>query len=416
MFFSPCPVPAAILVALSGISRYNIRVGGIIFPHYVKERSEMFTVLSSEGRARRGRFETPHGAVETPVFMNVGTQAAIKGGLSSADIRGLGCQVELCNTYHLHLRPGDQLIRQLGGLHRFMGWDGPVLTDSGGFQIFSLARLRKITEEGTTFNSHIDGRLVFMSPEDSIDIQSNLGSDIAMAFDECVGLPAEYGYVKNSCERTYRWLGRCKSELERLHREGDVPNPGQVLFGINQGGTYADLRIWHMDAIAEMDLPGYAIGGLAVGESTQEMYDTIEAVEEHMPKDKPRYLMGVGTPSNIIEGVARGVDFFDCVMPARNGRHGHLFTWEGVLNIKNKRYELDESPIDSECGCPVCRNYSRAYLRHLFAAKELLGLRLAVAHNLYFYNTLMSRIRESLEEGTFGAFRAKYSPVLSRRI
>ncbi len=376
----------------------------------------MFELISTCGRARRGRFTTPHGTVETPVFMNVGTQAAIKGGLSSRDLRDLNCQIELCNTYHLHLRPGDELIRKMGGLHKFMGWSGPVLTDSGGFQIFSLAKLRKITEEGTAFNSHIDGRRIFMSPEDSIRIQSNLGSDIAMAFDECIGLPAPYDYVKASADRTLRWLIRCKAELERLRDLPNTVNPGQVLFGINQGATYHDIRIAHMDAIAALDLPGYAIGGLAVGESTQEMYDTIDAVEEHMPKDKPRYLMGVGTPSNIIEGVYRGIDFFDCVMPARNGRHGHLFTWEGVINIKNEKHSLDSGPIDSACHCPVCEKYSRAYLRHLFASGEILGLRLAVAHNLWFYNELAARIRESLDNGTFDEFRARYSEVLGRRI
>lgn len=376
----------------------------------------MFTILKTEGRARRGRFMTPHGTVETPVFMNVGTQAAIKGGLSAEDLRTVRCQIELSNTYHLHLRPGDGLVREMGGLHRFMNWDGPMLTDSGGFQIFSLARLRKITEEGTAFNSHIDGRRIFMSPEDSIRIQSNLGSDIAMAFDECIGLPAEYGYVKASCERTYRWLVRCKEELTRLNTQEGTVNPGQMLFGINQGGTYADLRTRHMDAIAELDLPGYAIGGLAVGESTQEMYDTIDAVEEHMPKDRPRYLMGVGTPGNIIEGVARGVDFFDCVMPARNGRHGHLFTWDGIINIKNEKYARDGEPIDAACGCPVCQRYSRAYLRHLFVSGEILGLRLAVMHNLFFYNRLMERIRESLDNGTFAEFRSRYSEKLGVRI
>ena len=374
-----------------------------------------FEIVKTEGRARRGRFETSHGTVETPVFMNVGTQAAIKGGISADELRGIGCQVELSNTYHLHLRPGDELVRKMGGLHKFMGWDGPMLTDSGGFQIFSLAKLRKITEEGTYFNSHIDGRKVFMAPEDSIRIQSNLGSDIDMAFDECIGLPAPYDYVKDSCDRTYRWLVRCKAELERLNVMADTVNPGQMLFGINQGATYADLRISHMEAIGELDLPGYAIGGLAVRESTQEMYDTIDAVEEHMPKDRPRYLMGVGTPSNIIEAVWRGVDFFDCVMPARNGRHGHLYTWDGVINIKNEKYSIDGSPIDEKCGCPVCRKYSRAYLRHLFACGEILALRFAVMHNLYFYNSLMSEIRRSLEEGTFGQFREKYSEVLGKR-
>lgn len=376
----------------------------------------MFELIKTEGRARRGRFTTPHGTVETPVFMNVGTQAAIKGGLEAGDLVKIGCQIELSNTYHLHLRPGDTLIRELGGLHQFMKWSGPILTDSGGFQIFSLARLRKITEEGTAFNSHIDGRRVFMSPEDSIRIQSNLGSDIAMSFDECIGLPAPYEYVKASAERTYRWLVRCKAELSRLNALEDTVNPGQVLFGINQGATYADIRTRHMDAIAQLDLPGYAIGGLAVGESTQEMYDTIDATEEHMPKDKPRYLMGVGTPVNILEAVYRGIDFFDCVMPARNGRHGHLFTWDGIINIKNERYARDTAPLDASCGCPVCRTHSRAYLRHLFVSGEILGLRLAVMHNLWFYNDLMARIRQALDGGTFGTFYAQYRQILGRRI
>ncbi len=376
----------------------------------------MFELLAVSGHARRGKFTTPHGVVETPVFMNVGTQAAIKGGLSARDLREINCQIELSNTYHLHLRPGEELVRRMGGLHKFMDWSGPILTDSGGFQIFSLAKLRKITEEGTAFNSHIDGRRIFMAPEDSVRIQSALGSDIAMAFDECIGLPAPYDYVKASADRTYRWLIRCKAELERLRDLPDTVNPGQVLFGINQGATYHDIRIDNMKAISELELPGYAIGGLAVGEPTQEMYDTIEAVEEYMPKDRPRYLMGVGTPSNIIEGVHRGIDFFDCVMPARNGRHGHLFTWEGVINIKNEKHSLDEGPIDGECHCPVCQKYSRAYIRHLFASGEILGLRLAVMHNLWFYNELAARIRESLDNGTFDAFRARYSEVLGRRI
>ena len=376
----------------------------------------MFTVKSKEGRARRGEFTTSHGIVQTPVFMNVGTQAAIKGGLSAHDLENIKCQIELSNTYHLHLRPGDKLVRDMGGLHRFMNWQRPILTDSGGFQIFSLAKLRKITEEGTQFSSHIDGRKIFMSPEDSIRIQSNLGSDIAMAFDECVGIPAPYEYVKDSCDRTYRWLLRCRDELERLNADENTVNRGQVLFGINQGAVYKDLRVEHMKKIAELDLPGYAIGGLAVGETTDEMYDTIEAVNEYAPEEKPRYLMGVGTPSNIIEGVWRGVDFFDCVMPARNGRHGHLFTWNGVINIKNEKYARDDSPIDPECDCPVCRTHSRTYLRHLFASGEMLGLRLAVMHNLYFYNNLMERIRESLERGTFAAFRAEHSEKLGKRI
>jgi len=375
----------------------------------------MFELKKTEGKARRGSFKTPHGVIETPVFMNVGTQAAIKGALSSEDLERIGCQVLLSNTYHLHVRPGEELIKRLGGLHKFMDWRGPILTDSGGFQIYSLVKLRKITEEGVKFNSHVDGRHIFMRPEDSMRIQSYLGSDIAMAFDECVEIPSPYEYVKQSCERTYRWLVRCKDELARLNREEGATNPGQVLFGINQGATFKDLRREHMLKIAELDLPGYAIGGLAVGETTEEMYDTIESVEEYMPKDKPRYLMGVGTPSNIIEGVYRGVDFFDCVMPARNGRHGRLFTWEGVLNIRNERFFDDSEPIDKNCDCPVCRRYSRAYLRHLFKAEEMLALRHAVIHNLYFYNKLMERIRKELENGSFGAFRAEYSQKLSMR-
>jgi queuine tRNA-ribosyltransferase len=376
----------------------------------------MFQVLKTEGRARRGEFTCPHGTAQTPVFMNVGTQGAIKGGLSAEDLRNIGCQIELSNTYHLHLRPGDDVVREMGGLHKFMNWRGPMLTDSGGFQVFSLAQLRRIKEEGVYFASHIDGRKIFMGPEESMQIQSHLGSDIAMAFDECIENPAPAPYVKQSCERTYRWLVRCKTELDRLNSLPDTVNPGQVLFGINQGGTYPDLRIWHMQKIAELDLPGYAIGGLAVGETTQEMYDIIDAVEPYMPKDKPRYLMGVGTPSNIIEAVARGVDFFDCVMPARNARHARLFTWEGAINLKNAKYERDPGPIDPHCDCPVCRTYSRAYLRHLFKAEEVLALRLAVMHNLYFYNKLMERIRESLDNGTFAQFRAAYSEKLARRI
>jgi len=376
----------------------------------------MFKLLKQEGRARRGEFTTPHGTIQTPVFMNVGTQAAIKGALSAEDLTKIGCQVELSNTYHLHVRPGDELIRSVGGLHKFMTWSGPILTDSGGFQIFSLAGLRKITEEGVSFNSHVDGRRIFMSPEDSIRIQSNLGSDIAMAFDECIKIPSPREYVEASCERTYRWLVRCKAELERLNSLPDTVNRGQVLFGINQGTVFPDLRIKHMKQIAELDLPGYAIGGLAVGETTQEMYDTIDVIEEHMPKDKPRYLMGVGTPSNIIEGVARGVDFFDCVMPARNGRHGHLYTWNGVINIKNERYATDQNPIDHECSCPVCSRFSRAYLRHLFKAEEMLALRLSVMHNLYFYNSLTQHIRDALDNGTFAKFRAEFSEILSQRI
>ena len=376
----------------------------------------MFRVLSTHGKARRGEFSCPHGTAQTPVFMNVGTQAAIKGGLSAADLEQIGTQIELSNTYHLHLRPGDRVVRDMGGLHQFMTWDGPILTDSGGFQVFSLSSLRKIKEEGVYFASHIDGRKIFMGPEESMQIQSNLGSDIAMAFDECIENPAPYEYVKKSCERTLRWLVRCKAELDRLNSLPETVNPGQVLFGINQGGTYADLRIWHMQQIAQLDLPGYAIGGLAVGESTEVMYEIIEAVEPYMPREKPRYLMGVGTPSNIIEGVARGVDFFDCVMPARNARHGRLFTWQGAINMKNAKYERDESPIDPECDCPVCRRYSKAYIRHLFKAEEMLAMRLCVMHNLYFYNKLMERIRTALDEGSFDAFRAEYSEKLNRKI
>ncbi len=376
----------------------------------------MFQVLKKEGAARRGVFTCPHGTVQTPVFMNVGTLGAIKGALSAADLEKIGTQVELSNTYHLHLRPGDQVVRKMGGLHKFMTWNGPILTDSGGFQVFSLASLRKIKEEGVYFASHVDGRKIFMGPEESMQIQSNLGSDIAMAFDECVENPAPYDYVKRSCERTARWLVRCKTELDRLNASPDTVNPGQVLFGINQGGTYPELRIRHMQEIAQLDLPGYAIGGLAVGESTETMYEIIEAVEPYMPQDKPRYLMGVGTPSNIIEAVARGVDFFDCVMPARNARHGRLFTWDGAINLKNAKYELDPLPIDPKCDCPVCRRYSRAYLRHLFKAEEMLAMRLSVMHNLYFYNTLMSKIRDALDSGTFDAFRSAYSSVLDRKI
>ena len=366
----------------------------------------MFEVLKTEGLARRGRFSCAHGEeVQTPVFMNVGTQGAIKGGLSAYDLRQIGCQIELSNTYHLHLRPGDDVVRQLGGLHAMMCWDGPILTDSGGFQVFSLASLRKIKEEGVTFASHLDGQRIFMGPEESMRIQANLGSDIAMAFDECVENPAPYEYVRQSCQRTLRWLHRCKAEHDRLCAQPDCLNPGQLLFGINQGGTYDDLRVWHMDEISKIDCDGFAIGGLAVGESTETMYHILDVVLPHAPTDKPRYLMGVGTPSNIIEGVARGIDFFDCVMPARNARHGRLFTWRGAMNIKNEKYKLDTLPIDPECDCPVCRTYSRAYLRHLFKAEEMLAMRLAVMHNLYFYNRLMGRIREAIDAGSFADFR-----------
>lgn len=377
----------------------------------------MFEVIKTEGKARRGRFRCAHGGeVQTPVFMNVGTQGAIKGAVSAHDLKDVGCQIELSNTYHLHLRPGDEVVKALGGLHKFMDWDGPILTDSGGFQVFSLAGLRQIKEEGVTFASHIDGHKIFMGPEESMRIQSNLGSDIAMAFDECVENPAPYDYAKASCERTLRWLERCKAEHDKLNSLPDCVNPGQLLFGINQGSTFPDLRVWHMEEIAKLDCDGYAIGGLAVGEETQVMYDIIDAVEPHMPADRPRYLMGVGTPSNIIEAVARGVDFFDCVMPARNARHGKLFTWSGALNIKNEKYKLDEAPIDTECNCPVCRSFSRAYLRHLFIAGEMLAMRLAVMHNLYFYNELMARIRQALDGGRFAAFRAAYSERLAGRL
>ncbi len=376
----------------------------------------MFEVVKTEGRARRGVFTCAHGTVQTPVFMNVGTQGAIKGAVSAHDLKEIGCQIELSNTYHLHLRPGDGVVKEMGGLHKFMDWSGPILTDSGGFQVFSLSGLRKITEEGVTFASHIDGRRVFMGPEESMRIQSNLGSDIAMAFDECVANPSTREYVKPSCERTLRWLARCKEEHDRLNSLPDTVNPHQMLFGINQGGIYPDLRVWHMKEIAKIDCDGYAIGGLAVGEPTQTMYDIIDAVEPHMPKDKPRYLMGVGTPSNIIEAVARGVDFFDCVMPARNARHGKLYTWEGTMNIKNEKYKTDPAPIDPACTCPACRSFSRAYLRHLFAAGEMLAMRLAVLHNLHFYNELMVRIRAALDEGTFEEFRRTYSGKLDAPI
>ncbi len=376
----------------------------------------MFEILKTNGLARRGRFHTVHGTVETPVFQNVGTIAAIKGAVSTEDLKALGCQIELSNTYHLHVRPGDQLIKELGGLHKFMNWDRPILTDSGGFQVFSLASLRKITEEGVSFQSHIDGRKIFMGPEESMRIQSNLASTIAMAFDECIKNPAPYEYVKNSCDRTFRWLERCKAEMAHLNALPDTINPKQMLFGINQGGIFDDLRIAHMQKIAKLDLPGYAIGGLAVGETHQEMYHILDIVIPHAPENKPRYLMGVGTPSNIIEAVARGVDFFDCVMPSRNARHAFIFTQHGTMNLLNQKYERDLSPIDPECGCPVCRHYSRAYIRHLFKAKEMLAMRLSVMHNLYFYNTLMQKIRSAIEEDRFEQFRAENTEKLSKRI
>ena len=373
-------------------------------------------LLTTCGAARRGEFETPHGTVQTPAFMNVATCGAIKGAVSAYDLKELRCQVQLCNTYHLHLRPGDQLVKELGGLHAFTGWDGPILTDSGGFQVFSLAKLRKIREEGVTFSSHIDGRRLFIGPEESMRIQSNLGSTIAMAFDECVENPATHEYSAASCARTTRWLKRCKAEHDRLNALPDTVNPKQLLFGINQGCTFEDLRVAHMKEIAELDLDGYAIGGLAVGEPTEEMYRIIEAVEPYMPKDKPRYLMGVGTPENILEGVYRGVDLFDCVMPARNARHAHVFTWEGHRNMLNRKYEHDLLPLDEQCDCPTCRHHSRAYIRHLFKANEMLAMRLCVMHNLYFYNTLTMRIREALDNGTFDEFYRTYRGVLDRRI
>ncbi len=375
-----------------------------------------YQLLKQERNARRAELCTVHGTVQTPAFMNVATAAAIKGGLSAFDLKDIGCQVMLCNTYHLHLRPGDALVAQLGGLRRFTRWDGPVLTDSGGFQVFSLAKLRRITEEGVTFHSHLDGRKIFMGPEQSMQIQANLGSTIAMAFDECVENPAPREYAMASCARTTRWLARCKTELARLKAEGKAVNPHQLLFGINQGCTFVDLRVEHMKDIAELALDGYAIGGLAVGEPARVMYEMIECVEPHMPRDKIRYLMGVGTPGNILEAVWRGIDLFDCVMPSRNARHGHLNTWGGVINIKNLKYERDEAPIDPACGCPVCRQFSRAYLRHLFKADEMLGMRLAVMHNLYFYNHLMEYIRQALDEGRYAAFYKRYANVLDARI
>ena len=376
----------------------------------------MYTLLKQEGRARRGLFQTVHGDVQTPAFMNVGTAAAIKGAVSSYDLAGLKCQVELCNTYHLHVRPGDEVIYDLGGLHRFMGWSRPILTDSGGFQVFSLSSLRQIREEGVYFRSHVDGRKIFMGPEESMRIQSHLASTIAMAFDECVQNPSPYEYAEHSCARTTRWLWRCKEEMERLNARHDTINRHQLLFGINQGCVFDDLRVSHMEEIAKLDLDGYAIGGLAVGEPTEEMYRIITLVEPYMPAGKPRYLMGVGTPCNIIEGVARGVDLFDCVMPSRNARHGHLNTWSGIRNLLNAKYERDDAPIDEECDCPTCRRHSRAYLRHLFKANEMLAMRLAVMHNLYFYNTLMEKIRDALDQGTFQQFRERYVPLLDTRI
>ena len=395
----------------------------------------MYTLIKTEGKARRGQFETVHGTFQTPCFMNVGTAAAIKGGISSIDLKNdLKCQVELCNTYHLHVRPGDKVIKQMGGLHKFMNWDKPILTDSGGFQVFSLAKLRKIKEEGVCFNSHVDGRKIFMGPEESMQIQSNLGSTIAMAFDECIDnhmaqitpdmdekaknriIRKAYDYSKNSCDRTVRWLYRCKEEMARLNSLPDTINKHQLLFGINQGSVFDDLRLRHMEEIAKLDMDGYAVGGLAVGEPTEEMYHILDILCPVMPENKIRYLMGVGTPSNIIEGVARGIDLFDCVMPSRNARHATIFTWNGIMHATNKCYETDPLPLDPKCDCPTCRNFSRAYIRHLFKADEQLAGRLAVAHNLYFYNTLMERIRDAIEKGEFEQFRAKYSPLLASKL
>lgn len=375
-----------------------------------------YKLLKKEGHARRGEFQTVHGTVQTPCFMNVATVAAIKGGLSTVDLKEVGAQVMLCNTYHLHVRPGDDKVFELGGLHKFTNWDRPILTDSGGFQVFSLAKLNKITEEGVTFNSHVDGRKIFMGPEESMQIQSHLASTIAMAFDECVENPAKYQYAKDSCARTLRWLERSKKEMERLNSLPETINKYQMLFGINQGCTFDDLRIEHMKEIAKLDLDGYAIGGLAVGEPKEDMYRIISAVEPYAPENKPRYLMGVGTPGNILEGVSRGVDLFDCVMPARNARHGQLFTKKGIININNAKYTLDEHPIDDECNCPTCKNFSRAYVRHLLKAGEMLGMRLAVMHNLYFYNNLMTEIRSNIENNSFEDYKNEYCVKLDTRI
>ena len=371
------------------------------------ERKVMYQLLKKDGQAKRGRFTTVHGVVETPVFMNVGTVAAIKGAVSTDDLRGIKTQIELSNTYHLHVRPGDQVIRKLGGLHKFMAWDRPILTDSGGFQVFSLAGLRKIKEEGVYFHSHIDGKKIFMGPEESMQIQSNLASTIAMAFDECPSSVADREYMERSVDRTSRWLMRCKKEMERLNSLSDTINRQQMLFGINQGGIYEDIRIRHAKEIAELDLDGYAIGGLAVGESHEDMYRILEATVPHLPEDKPTYLMGVGTPANILEAVDRGVDFFDCVYPSRNGRHGHVYTNHGKLNLFNARYELDDRPIEEGCQCPACRTYSRAYIRHLLKAKEMLGMRLCVLHNLYFYNTMMEEIRDAIDAGNYQAYKKR---------
>ena len=376
----------------------------------------MYKLLKTENTARRGELITNRGVVQTPAFMNVATAGAIKGAVSAADLKNIGCQIMLSNTYHLHVRPGDETVKQCGGLHKFTTWEGPILTDSGGFQVFSLASLRNITEEGVTFASHVDGRRIFMGPEESMTIQSNLGSTIAMAFDECVENPAEYSYARESCGRTTRWLKRCKTKMAELSSLSDTVNPEQMLFGINQGCTYADLRIEHMKEIADLDLDGYAIGGLAVGEPTEVMYDIIEQIEPYMPNDKIRYLMGVGTPVNILNGVERGVDLFDCVMPSRNARHGHVFTSKGIMNMNNSKYDTDMSPIDSDCKCPVCQRYSRAYIRHLLKVGEMLGARLLVLHNLWFYNNLMSDIRNALDENRFEAFKKEKEQIYGERI
>lgn len=376
----------------------------------------MFKIIKKEGNARRGELVTVHGTVQTPVFMNVATCGAIKGAVSALDLKNLRCQIQLCNTYHLHLRPGDKIVRELGGIRKFTKWDGPVLTDSGGFQVFSLANLRNIKEEGVYFSSHIDGRKIFMGPEESMRIQSNLGSTIAMAFDECMENPAGYDYAKNSVARTTRWLERCKKEMDRLNRLENTINPDQMLFGINQGATFDDLRIEHMKRISELDLPGYSVGGLAVGEPAEVMYHILDILNPHMPSDKPRYLMGVGTPVNILEAVYRGIDMFDCVMSSRNARHGHVFTSEGIRNLMNAKYELDSKPLDESCDCPVCKSFSRAYVRHLFKSGEMLAMRLAVMHNLYFYNTLLLQIREALDSGTFLSFYNEKKEALGRRI
>ena len=376
----------------------------------------LFKLIKKYKEARRGEFTTVHGTVQTPVFMNVGTCAAIKGAVSSVDLKEIGCQVELSNTYHLHVRPGDRLVKELGGLHKFMNWNRPILTDSGGFQVFSLAGLRRIKEEGVYFNSHIDGRKIFMGPEESMQIQSNLASTIAMAFDECVALPAEYSYAKKSHERTVRWLERCKTEMDRLNSLPDTINKNQMLFGINQGATFEDLRISNMKEISKFDLDGYAIGGLAVGETTEEMYHILDVTLPFAPENKPRYLMGVGTPINILEAVDRGIDFFDCVMPARNARHCNLFTSAGYMNLKNEKFEKDLRPIDENCGCPACKNYSRAYIRHLFKAKEMLAMRLCVLHNLYFYNNLMTDIRKAIENDDYDNFKRERIETYQKRV